>query len=226
MIKQIIYGLWKRGLINTLKVLYSRYWFQLRYGINMNLSTGQAGVEQANPKESGHVRYEPICHFSFNRMMEHLEWNFRESTFIDYGCGKGAAILLASRFGFQKYFGVEYSAGLVKDCKSNIRKFMKRSGRVMKYEIFCGDATTHIVPPEVNVVYFFNPFDSKLMDAVLQNIEQSLTSRKRDILLLYFNALHKDVIERYGYTPVYDEKVDKINIWYLGGNYAYIKRAS
>jgi hypothetical protein len=34
---------------------------------------------------------------SFHRMLKNIEWNFSESTFLDFGCGKGAAILLASR---------------------------------------------------------------------------------------------------------------------------------
>jgi SAM-dependent methyltransferase len=178
------------------------------------------------PSVKGHVRYEPISHFSFNRMLKNIDWNFNDSTFLDFGCGKGAAILLASRYGFKKHFGVEYSRELADICQSNILKFIKLSKREIDYEIICSDATRYLVPADVNVFYFFNPFDQPLLDVVLQNIEQSLKSLDRDILLLYFNAMHKDVIEKYGYSVIYDQRSDKINIWYEGGNYAYIKRAA
>jgi SAM-dependent methyltransferase len=158
-------------------------------------------------------------------MLQNLDWDFGNSTFLDYGCGKGAAIILASRYGFKKYLGVEYNPELVKECRSNILKFTKISKRELDCEIICTDATRYVVPADVNVVYFFNPFDDTLLDLVLQNIEQSVKNSQRNILLFYFNALHKDVIEKYGYTVVYNQEVDKINIWYKGGNYAYKKHA-
>jgi SAM-dependent methyltransferase len=190
----------------------------------MNPIAGQDQMEADDRRAKGHVHYEPISHFSFNRMMKQLEWNFRESTFMDFGCGKGAAIILASRYEFKKYSGIEYSPELAEECRVNLRKFMNRSKKKLDCEIICSDATTYLVPPDVNVFYFFNPFNEVILDSVLQNIEQSLKTGKRDILLLYFNALHKDILVKYGYTPVYTEAVDKMNIWYEGGNYAFLKQ--
>jgi SAM-dependent methyltransferase len=207
-----------------MKALYSRYWFELRYGIKMNSPAvpDQAGENDLHVKGPWH--YEPISHYSFNRMLKNIYWNFRESTFIDFGCGKGAALLLATRYCFKKYIGVEFSPDLVNAGRSNILKFMKVSKREFDYEILCTDATLYQVPAEVNVFYFFNPFGPELLDIVMQNIESSLKASCRDILLLYFNALHKDVIEKYGYMLIYSQPADKINIWYQGGNYAYVKR--
>ncbi len=153
-IKKILHGLRKRGIINALKALCSRYWFELRYGLKMNPPTGQDREEAGNPLVKGHVRYEPICHFSFNRMLKNINWNFRDNTFIDFGCGKGAAILLASRYGFKKYIGVEYSQELVDECRANILKFTKLSKRDIDHEIICSDATRYLIPADVNVFYF------------------------------------------------------------------------
>jgi len=156
-------------------------------------------------------------------MMKRVDWKFRQSTFIDFGCGKGAAILLASQYEFRKYIGVEYSPVLAEECKSNIQRFSKRTGRAINHDIICCDATKYQVPPEVNVFYFFNPFNEEIFDLILMNIEESLKTNARDILILYFNALHKNIIEKYGYTVLYGEEKDKLNIWYTGGNYAYHK---
>jgi predicted RNA methylase len=192
----------------------------------MSPSTTRERAIAESREKKGQVKYEPISPFSFNRMLKNIDWNFSDSTFVDFGCGKGAAILLASRYGFKKYIGVEYYPELANDCKTNILKFGSLSDKSLDSEIICSDATLYQVPDNANVFYFFNPFDQTLMNQVIQNIETSLTARKRDILILYFNALHKDVIEKYGYTPVYKEEVDKINIWYQGGNHAYVKLQS
>jgi SAM-dependent methyltransferase len=223
MIRKFLHELKKRGFINSAKALYSKYWFEIRYGLKMNPSHQRSG--NSTPLK-GHQRYEPVGHFTFNRMMKKIDWNFRESTFLDFGCGKGAAIILASRYGFRKYIGVEYDPGLVIDCKANLQKFVTRSGREIRSEIICCDAALYTIPDDVNVFFFFNPFESSLLELVLQNIEESLKACKRDILLLYFNALHKDSIEKYGYSPVYSQNIDKINVWYTGGNYAFTKLSS
>ncbi|MCX6243074.1 MAG: class I SAM-dependent methyltransferase [Bacteroidetes bacterium] len=223
MIKRIINGLRKRGILNALRAFYSKYWFEIRYGLKMNPSMKRDFFGKGKTMQQGHTWYEPISHYTFDRMMKSLDWNFRESTFMDFGCGKGAALLLASRYGFKKCMGVEYNQSLADDCMSIIGKFIKRTKREFTHEIICCDATTYVIPPDVNVFYFFNPFDSALMDIVMQNIDLSLAVAKRPILVLYFNALHKEVIEKYGYKKIYEEPVDKINIWYQGGNYAYTK---
>ena len=220
-IKNVIHGVKQIGVWNSIKALYGKYWFELRHGLKMNPSLDRERAQIENPHIEGHERYEPISHFSFNRMLKKIDWDFRESTFTDFGCGKGAAILLASQYGFKKYIGIEYSPELVKECITNIQKFSKNSGSVINYEIICNDATKYQIPTDANVFYFFNPFNNKLLDIVLQNIAESVKANKRNILLLYFNALHKDVVEKHGYTVIYSEKKDKTNVWYQGGNYAY-----
>jgi SAM-dependent methyltransferase len=217
--KKILRAISQRGVWNAMVAFYDRYWFELRYGLGMR----STGARHQGEAQNGNYKYEPISHRAFHRMMKKINWNFRESTFLDFGCGKGAAILLASRYHFKKYIGVEYSRELADDCVVNIRKYSKKSGKDINHQIICMDATRYGIPPEVNVVYFFNPFNREIMDIVLQNIELSVISNNRKVLLIYFNAQFKDVVEKYGYTTIYSEPVDKVNIWYQHGNYAYVK---
>ena len=208
-----------QGILNAGKSLYSKFWFELRYGLVLN-----GRPKTAAPSPKGHVHYEPVCHFAFNDMMRGVDWNFRESAFLDYGCGKGAAILLASCYGFKKYYGVEYVPELARECDANIERFARIEARIIPHEISCGNATRYEVPRDASVFCFFNPFDETLLDPVMQNIERSLRANNRDVLVLYFNALHKDVMEKYGYSAVYQQAVDPINPSYHGGNFAYAKR--
>jgi SAM-dependent methyltransferase len=56
------------------------------------------------------------------------ESSLDEFTFIDIGCGKGRALLLASKFGFQRILGLELSSRLVAVAKTNISKYQRRTG--------------------------------------------------------------------------------------------------
>ena len=218
-VKRIIRAIRRRGVWNSVKALYDRYWFELRYGLNMQSEkiAGQAETLKTNYK------YEPISHYVFNRMMKKVNWNFRDSTFLDFGCGKGAAILLATQYHFKKYIGVEYSRDLVDGCVANVEKFSKKARQRIPYEIVCTDAAMYQIPPDGNVFYFFNPFNRDLLDTVLQNIDLSVKKHSRNVLLFYFNAQFKDVIEKHGYKEIFSEPADKVNIWYQFGNYAYLK---
>lgn len=102
-------------------------------------------------------------------------------TFIDMGCGRGKAMILASEAGFRKLIGVEFSASLCRDARRN----MKKLGITAR--ILCQDATTYTFPDEPCVVFFYNPFGPQLMQQVLRNLGDVPR------ILVYVNALHKEV---------------------------------
>ena len=45
-----------------------------------------------------------------------------KTTFIDFGCGKGRALIVASKFGFQKLVGIELSQHAMDVCRKNLKK--------------------------------------------------------------------------------------------------------
>jgi len=213
----------KRGIINAFKFVYSRYWFLLWYRIKVEkiLAPDQIGVVDGQHLSNAHF-YEAISHYSFNRMLKNINWDWCSSTFLDYGSGKGAALILAINFKFKKYIGVEFSPFLIEQCEINIEKFIRKKRLKIDYEIVCTDATQYIIPDDVNVFYFFNPFDIFVLEIVLQKIEESLNKNKRDILLLYFNAINQDLVLTYNYKIIYAEQIDRIT-GYVAGNYAFEK---
>lgn len=206
----------QRGIINTCKFIYTRYLYFLKYRINL---AGVMTPEELNIQNIGAYNYEPIAHYTFNRMLKNIEFNWEQSTFIDFGCGKGAAILLATRYNFKRYIGVELSSLLVDDCRRNVQKFI--GNRVLDYKIVNCNAVDYLIDDDVNVFYFFNPFAPSILKSVLDNIELSLKARYRKIIILYCNGMDLHLMLDRGYKIVYSEDVDPITR-YSCGNYALV----
>src|SRR5690349_10766861 len=53
--------------------------------------------------------YEPIQLAVFRRIMAALAIDPHNYTFVDYGSGKGRALVLAAEYGFRRVVGVEYA---------------------------------------------------------------------------------------------------------------------
>lgn len=103
--------------------------------------------------------------------------------FIDYGSGKGAAIIHAKKIGFAQTIGVEFAKELHERAVENIKKM-----KLKNVESIYADATTFVPPKEVSVIYFFNPFDAVVMEKVIENLLKYKEHFKNDVYIIYGNA--------------------------------------
>lgn len=110
-------------------------------------------------------------------------------TFVDIGCGKGKVLLSAMTFSFAKIIGIEYSSHLCAIAEQNIdsARFLRR--RCSHVEIVCTDAADWIAPArEPTVFYFYNPFQLRVMKAVLRNILDSYKQYRRPIYTIFYRS--------------------------------------
>jgi predicted RNA methylase len=106
-----------------------------------------------------------------------------KNCFVDFGSGKGAAIIHAKKLGFKKTIGVEFAKELHECAVKNIEALGLRDVASL-YE----DATNYQLPNDISVIYFFNPFDEVVMDKVMQNIMQQKSEFENDVYIIYGNA--------------------------------------
>ena len=109
------------------------------------------------------------------------------TTFIDLGCGKGRALVLAAQFGFRRVIGVEFDPVLAEAARHNADAWARRSSSQGSIEVVTGDARQFPFPPEPSLVFLFNPFGEAVTAPVVANLEQSLVDRPRDVHVLYLN---------------------------------------
>ena len=55
----------------------------------------------------------------------------------------------------------------------------------------------------------------------MQNILKSLETNPRKILIVYINAIHNEVVEKYNFKKIKYLEPEELDFYYHGGAYAY-----
>ena len=112
--------------------------------------------------------------------------------FVDLGCGKGRALLVAAQFDFPKILGVELSPDLCQIAKSNC----KHNPRI---EIRQQDAATLTFPTTPLVVFIYHPFLAPVLRRILSNLERE---HPHPTYLLYANNTYPRVFARFPFLQM------------------------
>lgn len=146
----------------------------------------KADMEGIGSDCNEHTPADASCVDSIFEAIYKLEANL---SFFDFGCGKGAAILMAYMVGFDKVGGVELSQSVYDQCVINMRELE------IDCELLNEDATKCNVD-EYNCFFLYNPFRGAILERVLHNIRESFLRYKRKIYLVYANPFdHMCIIE-------------------------------
>jgi SAM-dependent methyltransferase len=106
-------------------------------------------------------------------------------TFVDFGCGKGRVLLVASEFPFRKIIGVEFVPPLAETAMQNLKRYRSSDAKCSAIEVVTGDAVEYELPPGPLLLYFFSPFSRPVMEQIVQNLERSIQVSPRDLLVLF-----------------------------------------
>ena len=116
--------------------------------------------------------------------------------FVDLGCGKGRALMVASEFSFARLLGIEISPDLAGLARRNAAVIAAQNPRRPRIEIRVGDATG-MRPPAERVVYFmYNPFGRALTETLVEGLERQLANGLQHAFLIYYNPVYGDVLDR------------------------------
>jgi predicted RNA methylase len=108
--------------------------------------------------------------------------------FVDLGCGNGKVLLVAAYCGFEHVRGVEFARELCHLARRNWQHFARRAGRAESdCAIHEADVSLYAYPPDETCYFIYNPFDEKILRAVLQRIRASLLERPRNVAIVICN---------------------------------------
>jgi SAM-dependent methyltransferase len=118
-------------------------------------------------------------------------------TFIDLGCGKGRAIMLASEVAFAGILGVELNPALVAIARNNLAIWSKSKTphSCQNLEVLNDDALAFPIPETPVLLYLFNPFDAVVVGQLADRIATLLPNRRHPIDLLYARPEHIEPFE-------------------------------
>lgn len=113
----------------------------------------------------------------------------RKKCFVDFGSGKGAAIIHAKKLGFDSCVGIEFAKELHECALQNIQKMSVKNVTSLHE-----DAAVFIPPCDTTVIFMFNPFDQKVMKKVVENIAKN--NFLNDCYIIYVNPSAYDVLDQ------------------------------
>ncbi len=146
--------------------------------------------------------YQGASYFLLENIFRKLSEFYRGSHFVDMGCGKGRALVVAAHHGFQKLTGVDFAEELCKEAVENC-KLVARKYPGLQYQIIHSDSAAYAFASDADVIYFFNPFDHRVMRRVVDNLLRSIQARPRTMYIMYINPQLKSIFLTAGFTEVY-----------------------
>lgn len=157
-------------------------------------------AEDLGLPQGGHC-YEPITYTAFDSIIDHLDIDPERDVFVDYGCGKGRAVILAALQPFKRVIGVEYSKDLCDVAKKNLETVQSKV-KARSVEIVHCDAVEYELPAEANVIYLWNPFKGSILDKVHEIIETSLRAHPRRMTIFSGVPQHEeDMLQGLSWLP-------------------------
>jgi SAM-dependent methyltransferase len=179
--------------------------FDRRYGVDTSGLVWSVDLRTGSRSDAWNTAYYGIGPSVFHRVMAQLpESLLKTSTFIDLGCGKGRAVLLASEYPFAQAIGVEIAPQLHGTALENIAHYTAAryaEGRrdVPPMSVVLEDAVRYQFPPGPLVVYLYHPFCRPVLEKVVRNLGRSLAEEPREAALIYINSELRDVLDRAPY---------------------------
>jgi hypothetical protein len=155
------------------------------------------------------TRYEPIAPAIFHTVMEELRRariDLSALTFIDYGCGKGRALLLASHYPFRSIIGIEISSKLFTIASDNIGRYQAPDRKCLDLSVVNGDALEWEPPDRPTLFYFYHPFEPELLAQVLDRLRASMVKHPRKAYVLYIGDTEDMVPDSDFLTPVFVQR--------------------
>jgi hypothetical protein len=114
-----------------------------------------------------------------------LSHSVGEYAFIDFGCGKGRAVLLASELGFREVVGVELNTQLADLAKANATVWTAAGKAKSPIRIIRGDALELEWPAGPCLVYLYNPFGEQVMRRLTGKMKERFAANPGDLEVLY-----------------------------------------
>jgi SAM-dependent methyltransferase len=177
--------------------------FDERYGVDTGGLIGGGDLRSGHPNDVFNTAYYGMAPSRFQRVMEYwiadqTHAALEDYSFVDLGCGKGRAVMMASGFRFREVVGVELHPALAGIAEANVAVWSANGRPVCPARIVCADATEFVFPDGPCLLYLFNPFAAPVMKQLVERIEADFAGRAGMLDLIYFNPEAGHLLEAHG----------------------------
>lgn len=156
--------------------------FDQRHGTDTSGELALWEMRVSSPNARFGVRYQACSEVELVQVVNGLGIDTEGFTFIDLGCGKGRALLVAARLGFRQVIGLEIGAELADIAKANLVKM-----HVTNALVIYGDAAEYVFPSGDLLIYLNNPFGAPVMSRVVHALEHRVEYGGADEIYVAYN---------------------------------------
>ena len=129
--------------------------------------------------------YGPVNEDFLDEILRAVPGSLAAFSFVDVGAGKGAAVLMASRWPFRRLIGVELHADLLEVARRNQRAFEASTGRAVAAEWVQADFFQWTLPDEPVLLFLNNPFPEALTLQALQALTPQVAAHRHPVWLAF-----------------------------------------
>lgn len=167
--------------------------FDLQHGTDTGGFIGWENLQSGALANAYNTVYYAITPSTLAQCLSHLPFQLDNFTFIDLGCGKGRAVMVAAEFPFLHLTGVELTPDLSRIAQANIATNPAWSNRI---SIVNQDAVDFAFPDTPLVIFLYHPFFAPVLRRVLASLERQLRRNPRETYILYAdNPRFTDVLQ-------------------------------
>jgi predicted RNA methylase len=166
--------------------------FDSRWGVDTGGITAVRYLSVPAHRRDHAVDHIAIDPDEFERALAALPVDTSAFTFVDFGAGKGRALLLAARLPFKRVIGVELAPELHAIAVRNMQASLpaRRRGDV---EVHCMDACEFELPDAPLVLYLYHPFGPEVLAPLIRRVVSSYQRSARPIFVVYLNPFHNQL---------------------------------
>ncbi len=116
-------------------------------------------------------------------------------SFLDLGCGKVRAMIVASEYPFRGIIGVELSAELARVANRNAKVIRAAFPRRVPIKARNGDAAQADLPAGSLVVFNYHAFGRELVDRIVRRLDEEVVAAGSEVFFIYENPVHSDALD-------------------------------
>jgi SAM-dependent methyltransferase len=145
--------------------------------------------------------YMPSNYVLMEKAFSFLNQQSHNGSFLDIGCGKGRALVVAAAHGYSNITGIELIEAYCRTAQANAEKYLK-SHPGPKIVVHCLDAAHYRIPTGTQTIFLYNPFNETVLESVVDNIMASIRLQPRVVYVIYLNPLFREKFMTAGFQPL------------------------
>ena len=167
----------------------SSVFYDWTHGIRTTDIEPLSTLELTRPENLAHANpYVPSEPDVIRSVFRNLGLDFRNSCFVDFGCGKGRVLAEAARYPFKSVIGLDFARELCEASRANLER-VRSTRRCGGVQVLHADAAEFDLPRGPCVVYIYNPFRGPVLAAVLERIRKSVVLFPRHVRIVYVTPI-------------------------------------